>query len=203
MAALPEAIARIREKFDSHLKSGKLSGFSPDAADNQQLSELTRRLVTKKQTGELTQEEALALLGVDRLAEDIAKFNSRDKTPDARGGLNGQENIYDLLGGRLREAQASEAPVAIAKVSAADADRIIKGLNEQFVEKVLKKLQDGAEIQGQPSWKARDFSLPVQATAEGQNLHDYLEKLRVELPDRPFTDPDSQRDLSRVKVKVN
>lgn len=89
--------------------------------------------------------------------------------------------------------------VVIPKISRDEADRIIRGFNEQFEEKVLGKLQPSrrAEIMSTKlPENISDYAVPASAEAgEGRSLDDYLSAIKAEPPDKPFSDPDSQIDL--------
>ncbi|MBI4050032.1 MAG: hypothetical protein HY398_01125 [Candidatus Doudnabacteria bacterium] len=88
--------------------------------------------------------------------------------------------------------------VIIPKISREEAERIIRGFNEQFEEKVLGQLapERRAEILStRLPENVSDYAAPGSADEAGRNLAEYLSVIKAERPDRPFADADSQFDL--------
>ena len=102
-----------------------------------------------------------------------------------------------------QEADENYFPAVVPKISEREADKIISGLNEQFADKVLKKLKDHeSEVAAAQPWEVKDFSVPQAPGVPGESLSQYLTRIRAELPDHPFGDEDSSRDLSKLKAEV-
>lgn len=97
--------------------------------------------------------------------------------------------------------EGQAAGVAVPKISEDQAEKIILGLNEQFADKVLKKLKDRPEaVAAAEPWEVSDFSIKEAPGVPGESLSQYLSRIRAELPEHPFADEDSSRDLSRLKA---
>jgi len=133
-----EAVARLREKFLKHMAEQNREAFSAPEQMSMAISVLTRDLQAKREQGTLSDSEQRVLSEIDRLWEDIEKFNNQARDPKAAFMA---EHVYDLKG------QISQPPEPAAtvvsepvKISQAEADEIIEGLNRQFEEKVLSKL---------------------------------------------------------------
>ena len=94
-------------------------------------------------------------------------------------------------------------PVIIPQISSEEADKIIAGINEQFEEKVMKKLRPPAMP---PLAKVEPQALlPERAKRgdgeRGTDLQDYLQAIKAERPSVPFADTDSQMDLAKLVSK--
>lgn len=169
----------VRDKFQNHAASGETGAFAPDAEDNLQLSQLTRDLEKKRQEGRLTDDEVFTLSQIDKLQEDIAKHSLKPARGESIAAVSNKENIYDLDSSRIRPEPPVPEPAMAPKITSIQASEIIDGINTQFVDKVLKKLKDRVEIPEKHAWEVQDFKVPVAAANEGENLSDYLAKMRV------------------------
>lgn len=105
-------------------------------------------------------------------------------------------------GVKNQETGEDQVPVTAPKISEGEADKIITGLNEQFADKVLKKIKDKPQVAAAEAWEVKDFSIEGAPQSPGESLSQYLSRIRAELPEHPFADEDSSRDLSRLKAKV-
>lgn len=194
---LPEIITRIRTSFSEHGKSGKSSVFTPDHAENAGLSYLTRELENKRQLGALTDSETDQLKEVDRLLDDIGRYNLkiRQTPPKSPSGTL----VYDLKKKELSMPDEKKMPSIIPKISENEADQIIQSINEQFIEKVLKDINVKVVNVGQAPWEVKDFSA-IKDVPDGANLYEYMSGLKNELPDKAFSDQDSDQDLSKPRT---
>lgn len=198
MGILPEVIVQIRKKFADHLALTGRASFVLEPQDSQRLRELTRELASKRQLGELAPSEAEGLKEIDALLEDIARFNGRASGSRPEIDPFRVENVYNPEKGELKPPEEPGSGMPAPKISGAEADEIITRLNEQFVDKVLKKLKARADVSAAAPWEVGDFSIPA-VLPRGENLTSYLSRMRAELPDRPFADADSHKDLSTLK----
>lgn len=194
-----QALRQIRQKFATHVASEKGERFELAPEDSRQLSELMRELGSRGQLGELTESESLALKEGDAFAGEIAKFNAFIKNGGENPNTHMVEKIYNPEKGELAAAAELTPPAPVPKISQAQADRIITDLNEQFVDKVLKKLRARAEVSAANPWEVGDFAVPAAPQSPGESLSNYLSRIRSELPDRPFGDADSTKDLSLLR----
>ena len=108
-----------------------------------------------------------------------------------------------------------EANVIIPQISSEEADKIIDHFNQQFEEKVMKKLKippaphvPAQTIQSIQARQSPENSvgpvMPVTDQAKpGPDLQDYLQAIKGELPNVPFADEDSQIDLHKLLTKRN
>ena len=94
-------------------------------------------------------------------------------------------------------------PVIIPQISSDEADKIIAGINEQFEEKVMKKLRPPAMpplAKTEPQASRAAVSEPDDH-GRGTDLQDYLQAIKAERPSVPFADTDSQMDLAKLVSK--
>ncbi len=98
----------------------------------------------------------------------------------------------DILGMETKPQQDDRPPVIIPAISPEEAEKIISHLNQQFEEKVLKKLKRPAIPPAEPSSSG-------QAVGDGRNLQEYLTSVLRERPKLPFLDEDSHMDLSKPR----
>lgn len=197
MHEAPKAVSIIRKKFEAHVASAKPEIFTPSNEDERNLSEFRRVLDSKRQIGRLTDGEIFFLSTIDALLFDIADFNTKVRKSSASQAPKG-ENVYDLGKSALQSPEPAVDTVVIPKISNSEADQIIAGLDQQFADKVLKKLKDRVEVDAKPAWEVKDFKVEADVHGEGKNLYDYLAKVRTQLPETPFADEDSQKDLSKM-----
>lgn len=189
MARGMDATQKISEEFARHVASGRTDQFQPSTEASATLSRLARGLETKRQAGELTRYESDQLREIDALWERIAKYNQQTKT----GPLPPR---------RPREFEPPP-PLIIPQISAAEADKIIAGLNRQFEEKVMKKIERPLPppLEDEAQGAAEEAKAPIGDSRSGRSLQDFLVNVRSERPAIPFADEDSNIDLSRLAKK--
>lgn len=177
---------QIKQEFSRHIASGAKTPFNASRGTGEALGKLVRGFEQRRQLGTLTFEEAKILRNADEILENIARFNRAVRRHPAQfSGQISAPHVYDLQTGAITE-ETGEVPttVVIPKISQAEADKIISQLNEQFQERVLKKLKRNPP--------------PESSDEEGTTLQDYLASIRAEGPNLPFMDEDSHIDLSKL-----
>lgn len=88
------------------------------------------------------------------------------------------DNVYDLNKSEIKRESPLPNPVIASKVTALEADQIIHGIDEQFITKVLSHLKGRVESKLSKPWEAQDFKIPVATERAGENLHDYLQRIK-------------------------
>lgn len=175
------AIKQVKDELANFQSAGNPGPFQPPAEAIASVSRLTRELEMKRQTGVLTVNEISLLKEVDELWGSIAKANSQKKPPAATG-----PNTYDLKNKRIFQENADSGkpshPVT-PQISSEQADKIIAEINEQFEEKVLKKIKE-------------------KTPASGRSLQDYLSTFKPGDPGNiPLASDDSRIDFSKLAGK--
>lgn len=161
-----EVIKQIQTELARHLAAGQTSPFQPSLKLSTELSALAREIEQKRRQGTLTPEERKLARAIDELWENIARANAN---------LKNQEETKPL-------------PVVIPRISSDEAERIIRGINEQ--------LQRQEQPHAAPG--VGDFALRGVAASPGRSLAEYLSAIKAEPPAAPFSDPDSQFDLTKL-----
>jgi hypothetical protein len=200
-------ILTLEQEFEAHLKNQEKAAFFPSPSVGQAISRLTRDLETKRQFGTLTDQEQAFLQRLDQLWEKISKYNQSLEKP---GAFQPRPMIYNLPQNKISEEEVYQKPVIIPNISSKEADKIISHLNEQFEEKIMKKLREreNKELFGADSVPksqvggGEDFSAGIAPGGQGRSLQDYLTSVRAERPNLPFADEDSHIDLSKLKSKA-
>ena len=195
-------LSELQKEFQAHQQSGALTTFQPSPKLSQAFGKLVRTLESRRQLGELTTQEESWLAAVDQLLGRIGTYNlgrrtsSSAKTPalEKRGTL-----VYDFQSKQLAE-EPEEAPpnLSVPKISSSEAERIISLLDQQFEEKVMKKIRERHPLENAALPEQLEFGPPEQASAAGQSLDEYLTKVRADRPNLPFLDEDSYKDLSKL-----
>ena len=179
-----DAIKQVKDELTSYASTGNSGPFQPSPDALASVSRLIRELEIKRQTGVLTDNETSQLKEVDELWENMAKANARKKPPAVLG-----QNIYDLKNKRIfQESEDSikpERPI-IPQISSRQADEIIAGINEQFEEKVLKKIRERDHVAG---------------STAGRSLQDYLSTFKSGSRNIPLAGDDSRIDLNKLAKK--
>lgn len=102
--------------------------------------------------------------------------------------------------------QEDAASAIIPQITNEETDKIIDHFNQQFEEKVMKKVKTSEVAQVAPP-TIQEVESAVSAAAlgpdreRGADLQDYLQTVRAELPNVPFADEDSKIDLSKLLDK--
>ncbi len=192
------AITSMQKEFEDHLEKRSPFRFRPSIEASGVVAKLTKELEKKRQTGKLTEQEAIWLASIDKLQEEIIKFNQGLAELVTAAPAN--NNVYNPKDRSLVEQTEPKMPQIIPTISEKQADKIIKDLGEQFEEKVLKKLKDRPSAGG--DFSEKDFAPSISTLGHGRRLEDYVSILKAERPDRPFMDEDSKMDLSKIKRKI-
>ena len=176
-----DLIKQAKNELTNFASAGNVGPFQPSSEALEGVSRLTRDLEIKRQTGALTDNETSLLKEVDELWENIAKANAQKKAPAIPG-----QNIYDLKSKTLFQESGDPGqpshPV-IPQISPEQADKIIAGINEQFEEKVLKKIKE-------------------KTPTGGRSLQDYLSTFKPgDLGNIPLASDDSRIDFSKLAKK--
>ncbi len=205
MDSQKEVIRQIKQEFEAYLKSGQTSAFQPSPAAGSALTKLARMLELKRQEANLTETERGSLREIDDITEKMSNINRKkslfDSTPPAIEPRN--QSVYNLKNQSLQEEPERDFPIFVPKISDADADKIIATLNEQFEEKVLKKLKSRPFPELSIDQQLSDFSSADTEEAAGRSLQEYLSAIKAERPDQPFGDEDSDMDTSKQYAKIN
>lgn len=174
----------FQDEFAKHMASGSHESFQPSAAAASALTQLTGTLERARQTGSLSDSERAMLSEIDEMWEGITRFNLR-KAQDKLGRppMFGSP-VYDLGQSLLREELGETSDAAFAKISEADAEKIIADLNQQFEEKILGK--------------TKSASVQSPGPESGRGLQDYVQTVHDRMPSVPFADEDSHFDLSKL-----
>jgi len=166
------------------------SPLSSSGGANRSLSSLTRDLEFKRQKGQLTTSEVSILRSVDDLIERVANYNQGRNSPAGHSSAV------------KTELDRPKDLVIIPQISAEDADQIIRGINDQFQEKVLSQIKHRHERVEQVVEAETNSSSEVSGidhVETGRNLQDHLAHVRLDRPAIPFADEDSQIDLEKIK----
>lgn len=162
-------VSLLREEFSKHVASQSAEPFSPPMEITSAVSILTRELETKREQGTLGDEDLALLDLIDAVWEDIAKFNAQvRKSPPAFI----TEKVYDLSGGPAVEPKEKKLEPA-PKISQAQADEIIAGLNQQFEEKIMSKIHKNETAPSKIS-EAR----PTELGGDGRSIQELIHVLR-------------------------
>lgn len=201
-----QTINQLKQEYEAYLSSGSTLPFQPSSATSMAISKLVRFLEIKRQTSSLTTQENHWLKSIDQIFEEIANSN-RKKSPSAgtsEAPVAGKKLVYDLRQGQPKEEPEDQTPVVIPKISEEEADKIISTINEQFEEKVMKKLKNRPlppEAPIRPAAAAEPMP-QTEGPQTGRSLQDYLKTIMAERPEHPFQDEDSNVDLSKIQTRV-
>lgn len=192
-------VQKIEREFRAHLENRPGTEYVASEKISAELSRLTRDLESKRQFGTLSDAERNFLRDIDQIWERISRYNQDLKKADPPPGTN----LYDLSKQKVSSEPVYEKPVIIPSVSDKEADEIISHLNEQFEEKILKKLRaEGKQISLAPEAKSVEDHIPEKMPEHpGRSLNDFLSTVRASRPKLPFMDEDSHFDLSKLKTK--
>lgn len=202
METEPAAIAQFRREFEHHISSGNVNPFYASSAASESFGKLARDMEAKRQLHTLTPGEEKWLAAIDDLVGKAAQFNRA-----VAGGEGADmpesivERVYNLKEGRLTAPEESLDPVFVPKITADEADKIIRTINQQFREKVLSKLDQRQKFRFPPRLEEespQEHSNNATGAPDGRNLDDYVSSIRGNLPNLPFADEDSHFDLSRM-----
>lgn len=199
MARQHQAIIALQEEFSNHITNSSNRPFVPSKAGSAALSKLTRELEKKRQVGQLTPGESAWLRDVDSILENIARFNHQAANS---APLSFGSPTYSLPQKKLGQEEEHQKPLIIPRVSEEEANKIISHLNEQFEEKILKKAKQPDPLLDLEVRNPSDFDAGAHAEDAGRSLQDYLSIVREQLPETPFGDEDSSKDLSKVIANV-
>ncbi len=192
------AISRLKQEFTEAVKRRSDLPFRPTADVNAGIAALTKALETKRQTSTLSPQENEWLAAIDKLQEEIIKFNQQ---PGGSSQIQkSRDMVYNLGKSVVSEEVRDKLPPIIPKISDEQASKIMADFGQQFEEKVLKKLKKPFALDG--SALGPDFATAASFPGGGRNLEDYLALLRPERPNQPFQDKDSQMDLSKIQHKI-
>lgn len=200
-----QTINQLKQEYQAYLSSGSALPFQPSSATSMAISKLVRFLEIKRQTSSLTTQENHWLKSIDQIFEEIANSN-RKKSPSAGtpgAPVAGKKLVYDLHQGQPKEEPEDQTPVVIPRISEEEADKIISTINEQFEEKVMKKLKNRPPPEEPiPPAVAAESMPQTEGPQNGRSLQDYLKTMIAERPDHPFQDEDSNVDLSKIQTRV-
>jgi len=178
------AISQVEKEFSEHVKNNKGKAFSLSEKASVIFSKFIRELEHKRQQNSVTWQEKKWLREADDVIERIGKYNQ--SLNNLQSGIR-DEMIYHLKSKKISAEAEPEYPASVPKISSDEADKIIAQIDEQFREKVLKKIEPH-----------KDFTISEPGQVAGRNLKDYLENLKEQYPNQPFIDSDSHYDLSKI-----
>lgn len=206
MDSQQQVINQVKKEFEAHRHTSVFAPFTPSPEGSAALAKVVRGLESRRQLGELTTQETHWLRDIDQLLEDIANYNRvKTQKPNYAAATGAYQNlVYDLQGGAPKEEEAltGQAPAVIPRITSEEADQIISIINQQFEEKVLKKLKNRPVDLPAPAAEPSDFAVGDESVSGGRNLQDYLTVVRAERPVEPFADEDSNMDSSKLKTRV-
>lgn len=176
------AIAKLRSEFARAQASERIGPFQPSLEVSTSVSLLTQDLETKRQLDSLSSEEKAILAEITVLWQEIARFN--DRAQAGKVIAPAEAHTYSLRDSKILptpDPEKDKPKLEPHPITAEQAEQIILGLNKQFEEKVMSQRM-----------------LPEA----GQNLQEYISRIKVEKPRLPFAGEESHIDLEKLKESV-
>ena len=187
-------ISEVEKELAEHVKNNRGKAFSLSQNASVLFSKFIRELEHKRQQDSVTWQEKNWLKEADDIIERIGKYNQ--SLNNLGLGIH-DEMLYDLKNQKLSTQTEPKYSASVPKISSDEADKIIAQIDEQFREKVLKKIKSHPADSKENNHP--DFTITEAEQGNGRNLNDYLESLKEQYPNQPFLDRDSHYDLSKIK----
>ena len=149
----PKVISQIKDIFATHVEQNPGKVFKLAAANQRDLSRLSRELEKKRQIGSLTDQEQNQLRVADQLLENITKFNDsiEKKVATAPGPKYTETRVYNLAKSDLQGEEEIVPNFEVPKITQSEADKIISDIDKQFEE------QEERTVAGQPGAELSDL----------------------------------------------
>ena len=139
-----------------------------------ELTKLAKKLETKRQTSNLTDQEQAILKNIDNSRQNVVNQNLKSSSKIAKDLPD--ESTYRISTGEIVHSKEGQRVGYIPNISSEQADEIISKFNEQFQEKVMSKIHK----------------------SDPSNIQNNLSAASDDRPLVPFADEDSSFDLSKL-----